>query len=260
MPRGTLEVLLESDRRFFEAGATNDRIGPATLSWMACHTSVPAGCVVHSVDAPSVTRPDDWLDAVEDRVRAGGGLLVRIYLLEPHAPLHGVLERRGYSARTELAYATTRMPPPPIDGVEVQRVLAADDAIWATITKLHRVSGIGSAIHDADPDEWTDLWRRKCEAGDLEAYLITREGEPCGSIGTLTVDDLLRVKNPLVDRRVRRRAVARSAVSLLTASSRARGCTSVGAFVTDGTAGRAMFAASNLQQLGSQLEWLRSVA
>ena len=259
MPADVLEALFESDRRFFEAGATNDRIGPATLSWIEGLTRVPAGCVAHSVDAARITDPHAWLDGVEDRVRACGWPLVRIYLVEPDVPLQAVLEERGYDRRTELAYATARARRPPEDGVELRHLAPGDDDAWETLAVLHRGSGIGSAIHDADPDEWTELWRRKCASGVLDGYLVTLDGEPCGSVGLLMIGDVLRIKNPLVDRRVRRRAVARSALSLLATTDAGRGCRAITAFVAAGTGGQALVETVGLEEIGTQVEWLRPV-
>ena len=108
MPSGTLEALVASDRQFFEAGATNERIGPATMSSMRGLTHLAAGCVLHTVDARQITSPAAWLHEVELHVRTCGGSLVRIYL-------SSAICRWRPSSRSAATRSARSSPTPPRD-------------------------------------------------------------------------------------------------------------------------------------------------
>jgi hypothetical protein len=252
---GQLGALIATDRRYFEAGAVNERIGHATVSWVPGLTHLAAGCVVHSVETARITDPQRWLDAVESTCRTRGARLFRLYVEEDDQLLRNQFVARGLVPRVEHAFVASLPSDEPSRDVVLEPLPPDDDDGWGIVEGLHRRTGIGSGIHAAPADAWTRLMRLRCASDEMAAYLLRVDGRPLGSVGVLAIDGMVRSKNLLVERRSRRRAIGRSALALVGRIGGARACGSIGAFAVGGTDGYGLYRATGFAEVGAQVEW-----
>lgn len=248
------DALVASDRRYFESGAVNEPVGPATLSWVSGLTHLAAGCVVHSVDPQAIDDAPAWVAAVRSAVEERGAPRVRIYV-DPGPALRAALEGAGLTPRAETAFVTRGRADCAADGVALHDLAPDDDRAWDAVGELHRVGGVGSGIYPEPPDDWTDLMRRRCRSGGMEGFIVSHHDEPCGSVGVLVVDGLMRSKNILIGRGFRRQGIGRGVLHHLWERARQRGCDSLGAFAVPGTPGAGLYPAAGLTAVGEQVEW-----
>lgn len=249
-------ALVATDRLYFSSGAVDARLPGATLSCVPGLAHLGAGCVIHSVQPEDVVDAPRWLAAAAAAVREQGGCRLRIYVDRPGRDLRAALLEAGLTPREEVAYvarAATADPEP--EGVALHHIDPDDGAGWEEVARVHREGGIGSGVHPAPPDEWTELMRRRCRPGVMDGHLVTLDGEACGSVGTLVADGLLRSKNLLVGKAFRRRAVGRAVLARLSSTAVTLGCTEVGAFAVTGSDGARLYPAVGLRAVGRQVEW-----
>jgi hypothetical protein len=247
--------LLESDRLYFEAGAEPVAIAAATIARLRGAESLAAGCVVQRVEGAKISeRADAWLAQVEIRLRSLGSPRARIYLDQPDPDLEAALTRVGYRRRVEIGFVceTARAPVPPA----VELVPADDDHGWAVRGKIMERCRLGPDGHQADPDLWVEMERRKTRAGFLRPHLISAEGSIVGAASLATCGSILRLKNLFVDPDAQRRGVA-TATSLRTAQLAAEQNLAAGCFAVEDEPGVAVYTLAGYRELTRQTEWVR---
>lgn len=77
---------------------------------------------------------------------------------------------------------------------------------------LYSATEKGPDGHRTPPDHWVQLEQRKCETGQMQVYLVYYNGNICGTVGALEVDDLLRLKNLTIYPPYRRQGLAQATV------------------------------------------------
>lgn len=251
--------LLESDRRYFEAGAEVIPVTHARIAVLSGARSLAAGCVVHRVDAPAAAADADaWLAEVESRLRSLEIPHARLYLDAPHTRLDRALERRGYRSRVEFGFA--RAAGGEDTGEEVEFLEAEDEAGWSARLELVRRSASAPDGHPLDPELWVAMERRRSEAGFMRAYLIRMGGETVGAIGSAPCGGLLRMKNLVVDPAQRRRGVATATARRFAQLARDEGLAAAGCFALDGEPGLAFYPRAGYRVAVRQIEWIRDLA
>lgn len=256
---GLAAALLESDRRYFELGATVDAVEGAQVAWMSGMEATPAGCVVHRVQPSAVVAgvgAAAWVDAITSRLRDMGCRLARVYLDHPDADLDVALAGAGYRPRVEIGYLVEGvLPPGPRSDVALREVVDEDG--WEAKGKLHAGSDVAADGHVTDAADWVDFERRKCESGGMRAFLVEVDGEVCGGVATLEGDGLLRAKNVFVRPERRREGIAAEALRLLSRRAGDLGLVATGIFGVDGRPGAAVYVHLRMAAVVRQFEWSR---
>ncbi|MEA2972335.1 MAG: hypothetical protein QOG82_793 [Actinomycetota bacterium] len=258
-------ALLESDRRYFELGATVDEIVGAEVVWMPGMEATPAGCVVQRV-RPSVIGggaaglAPAWVADVTRRLRGLGCGLARVYLDRADADLDRALAGAGYRPRVETGFLVEGPLPAPSGGgarADVSLREIVDDDGWEAKAKLHAGSDVAADGHVSQPEEWVEFERRKCATGGMRAFLVEVDGEVCGAVATLEGDGLLRAKNVFVHADRRREGIAAESLRLLSRRAGALGLAATGIFGVEGRPGAAVYVHLRMSPVMSQVEWSR---
>lgn len=252
--------LLDSDRRYFESGATVEQLGGATLAHVPGFERVSAGCVVHRVDPAVLPRdPERWLDLVERRLAALRCRSARLYLEGHHPGLEATLLARGYRPQEEIGFAlladgraAAGKPDGPV--VELRAVTTPDD--WAAKVALHRLSG-GIDGHEPDPEEWVALERLRVTAGYMRPFFIVCRGAICGVVGLAGGGSLLRLKNLLLHPSWRRMGIGTAVLHRAHGIAWREGWTALGVFALAGYPGEQLYRRVGYEEATRQTEWVR---
>jgi GNAT superfamily N-acetyltransferase len=250
--------LLESDRRYFEADAESISIEAATIARLRGAESLAAGCVVQRVAVAKLPeRADGWVAEVEARLRSLGSPRSRIYLDQTAHGLEAALARRGYLSRVEIGFIRTGAPAQPKPSVEL--VPADDDHGWSARRKIMERCRLGPDGHEADPDLWVEMERRKSRAGYLRPYLISADGRIVGAACVATCGSLLRLKNLFVDPDCRRRGVATGAAIGAARLAAQESRVATGCFAVAGGPGVSVYTSAGFGEVTRQTEWVRGL-
>lgn len=258
--RGPAAALLESDRRYFELGASldSDTIGGAQVAWMPGLQATAAGCVVQRVRPEVVGGARAWVDDVDRRVMELGYALARVYLDGPSPVLEGALAAAGYRRRVEIGYLVEGpLPPAPAAASRADVVLreVVDGGGWEVKRKLHAGSDVAADGHATAAEDWVELERRKCDTGGMRAFLVEVDGEACGGVATLEGEGLLRAKNLFVQSDRRREGIAAQTIRLLSGRAGELGLAATGIFGVDGRPGNAVYVHLRMTPVVRQVEW-----
>jgi GNAT superfamily N-acetyltransferase len=247
--------LLESDRRYFEAGAELIPVPGAVIAATRGLEALASGCVVQRVDSTSAARqPDRWLTEVESKVCRVGTSLVRIYLDSRNAELEGALTRRGYRRRVEYGLVRDAGG----DGAgRIDLRSAEDEDGWAERRELMRRVSHSPDGHDADADLWIELERRKHAAGYMRPYLVFVDDAVVAAVSSAASGSLLRIKNVAVDPAHRRKGIATGIVARFGRLAAEQGFAAAGCFVLEGEPGLVAYPRAGYRIVTEQTEWSR---
>ena len=252
--------VLESDALYFELGAQSKALPGATLAWIRGLAALPAGCVVQRV-RPAEIGPDPgaWVRLVEGEVRETGTGLVRIYSEE--APvLDAELEAQGYCRKRELAFVGRALEGSEKSlelGVRLREVVTEAD--WQAKEQVHRESPLGPDGHVGDAAQWVDLLRRKVRSGGKQSYLVESEGEVCGTVGAMEMDDVLRLKNIVIRPSCRGRGLGLGVVYALHEMAAERGKNAMGVFAVEDSPGERMYRRAGMSEVAVVSEWTKQL-
>lgn len=250
-----LSAIIDTDRRYFDLAAKVESFAGAEIAWMAGLESVGSGVVVQRVDPGWLSgHRGKHLVALEDRLRAIGAMVSRIYLDAPSAELEALLSSRGYVARNEIAFHG-RLAASASRSMRLTEILSPAD--WSRKLDFHRgivdlPDGYGS-----EPQQWVELERRKCATGEMTMYLAVSEDGPVATVGALPSSPWFRVKNLLVHPRARCRGVASWLLTQLTTEAFRFRCEKLCLFALQGGAGERLYRKMGFKSAGVQVEWMR---
>jgi hypothetical protein len=249
--------LLESDRRYFEAGAESISIPGATIAFLRGAEPLAAGCVVHRVDLSGVVDGDAWVVGMEERLRALHCPCARLYLEAPCPRLEEALARRNYRARVEFGFVRAAVRGAGDPFVEV---IPADDApAWSQRRTIMERCGRGPDGHRTDADLWVAMERRKCRAGYMRPYVIAVKGDVVGAVCAARCGSILRLKNLFVDPGCRRRGVATAVAERFAGLAAEAGQPAAGCFAIEGEPGMIVYALAGYETVTRQTEWFREL-
>lgn len=246
--------LIASDVRYFELGSRVEPVAGVRLAWMPGLADLPAGCVVLGAD--------DWaegadhataIDEIESRVGRIDGSRVRLYLERDVPELAGELRRRGYRPREEIGLLLPWGGAPGAVRVLLQEIVDADG--WDRKRALHAESPDSPDGHDTDAARWVELEERKVATGGLRPWLIRVGDTVAGTACTMDESELMRLKNILVHRTLRRRGIATAAVAAFGELADRSGRT-LGLFGVPGTAGERVYRRCGMIPVVRWVEWL----
>lgn len=249
------EDAIETDRVYFELGASLQPLPGAILAWMPGLADSAAGAVIHRVDTTVVgALGRDWLDAAESAFRAAGAALARVYLDVTHPMVDQLFSQAGYQRREELVFGHDLPPPRP--GLRLHRV--ESEADWQRKLRFHELVEESPDGHFNRAGDWVALERRKCRHG-MQAYWAERGGEVAGMIGLVWGDGIARLKNIVVHPAMRRQAVGTAMLSHAAAIGRDKGLPYQCLLAVSGEAGEQLYRAAGMQVIGSQVEWSKAL-
>jgi GNAT superfamily N-acetyltransferase len=255
-----IDDLLESDARYFEAGATIVPVQGATIARMPGLESLAAGCVIQRIDAAGI--PDDidgWLEDIERRLRGWGVGHARLYLHRDAPDLETALTRRGYRSRDEvLVLKNGHSTADTAEHVSLRPVESEND--WAVKLALHREMGLGPDGHLAPAGLWVAMERRRSDSGYMTPYLVVVDGEVVGAANVAPAGRALRLKNVVVQSQHRLRGIGSGAVRLLADLAGPAGKVVAGAFVLDGAPAIRMYTNVGFEVASRQTEWSRDLS
>lgn len=250
---GLAADLIASDVRYFELGARIESISGARLAWMPGLTDVMAGCVVLGAEVwRDRSTADSALVAVERRVAGLGGARVRLYLEPSETALAEALVERGYTSREETGFILEG-PLEVAALVSLHRI--GTEAGWEIKRALHRESPDGVDGHPTAPERWVELERQKAGSGVFTPWLIQVEDRVAGTAGTIERGPLLRLKNLLVHRDLRRRGAATAAVAAFGAMAQKSGRT-LGLFAVKDSPSASVYRGCRMTPVTRWVEWL----
>lgn len=248
-------VLLETDRRYFELGALRRELPGAEMVWLEGMADLPAAGVVHRV-VPAETADSAWVGEVTAALLDTGFRHGRIYLDEPSGPLEAQLASDGWTLRREPGLVALASLPRRTPDVELVPVLSDDD--WVAKKHVHQADALRPDGHDAPAKRWVAMERARVATGELEAWLVVRDGIVCGTVCTMVHDVVLRNKNLVVHPDHRRTGVGLGVLAKLGDMARARGLV-LGTFSVTGEVGELLYRAADMSVVVEQREWSRSL-
>lgn len=251
--------LIESDRKYFEIAAVLMAIPGAAIAMMPNLSHIPSGCVVHRINGrQGVAKWRAWIYEVEEILRSVGCFSPRLYLDQCLPDLEEVLREHGYTAQVEIGLSksvTTSMLPPQVPLVTLHPVQSESE--WTIKASLHSATEKGPDGHQMRPDHWVQLEQRKCGTGQMQVYLAYYNGNICGTVGALEVDDLLRLKNLTIYPPYRRQGLAQATVYALLLEAIRRGKQTLGCFALLDSAGHRVYKKVGLSDVTQQVEWYK---
>jgi GNAT superfamily N-acetyltransferase len=253
------DLLIESDRSYFAAGATLHPVPGGHLAAMPALASFSAGAVV-LLDAPGaiLSGPHAWREATVAVCAKRGAALLRFYTVATEPKLMRALKSAGLASAQELAMAASAI-----------RILATGDddaagwslrevttrALWRTKRRLHELTPERPDGKPVDAESWVRLERAKVRAGYMSAWLIERDGEACGAFGLSFTPQMVRFKNLFVAPEHRARGAASAALRLIAREVLARGFRTIGCFALAGGRSERLYVKAGFTKVGSQVEW-----
>jgi len=248
---------IESDRQYFELGAQIDVLEGAQIAWLPGQAHNPAAVVVHRVDPVAAARVgNQWIQPLEARLRDIGTPVSRIYLDGPDTALDTVLQDAGYRAQHEIAFHGIARRSESLK-IDVRPVRTAED--WEEKLRFHVANAERPDGHATCAHDWVAMERARCATGTMEAWLCQHDGAVVGTIGTMRVSGVTRLKNLVIDRAARRQGVGRASVLRICQTVAQSDRSDFVVFALDGHAGDALYRAAGFRPVGCQVEWTRAL-
>lgn len=250
------QQLLESDCRYFEAGAIKKTEMGADIVYMPGLESLAAGCVIQRLQPAQITCSwHDWLTHLENQLSALGISACRLYLSQTPAALATVLQHHGYQAQVETALMSDPLEPRPRPDLILSPVETAHH--WRQKLKIHQASIDGPDGHSNRPEDWLAMEQQKCQAGVMNSYLICDQGHICGTVSTMDMGQWLRLKNLVIHPQWRRQGIGKRTVEALKHLAWSSGKQRLGCFALAGGAGERVYQRAHLTILTQQTEWYK---
>jgi len=250
-----LSRAIETDRTYFEMGATVEQLPGAVLAWMPGLSASPAGAVIHRVDPKAITEIGEaWVAQVERRLAEIGAGMARIYLDARDASAAELLRRAGYVEREELVFGHSL--PAPLSGLTLRPVTSDED--WQHKQSFHQSVETTPDGHPNRAADWVALERCKCEAG-MDAFLAIADGRTVGAIGAVWGVRMLRIKNIVVHPAHRRQSIGQAMLCQAGNLGRMRGISEQCVLAVRGEAGELFYRALGMEVIGAQVEWSKQI-
>jgi len=248
--------VLESDNRYFEMGAEIRQLSSGVLAWAPGCSAIPPGCLALRIDKPCTAgRAMHWIAEFESATREVGGYFYRLYLQQSNPMLAEALLLAGYRQRDEVVFLTPAGQAAPPTTVTLRPVTTRSE--WDVKCRVDAESDKGPDGYTTDELLWHECLRRKWETGRLPFYFIEREEEICGTVGSIEMEHVLRLKNIVIRPAYRNRGTGREAVFALWRKALQSGKQALGVFAVPGRGGFATYRSAGLETTIAQSEWIK---
>lgn len=254
------DLLLESDRRYFEAGAIRIPIEGAEIVYLKGLESLAAGCVIQQLQPTHIHRSwTHWLTAVEGRLRSLGMAACRLYTDELPLEFEAVLTAQGYHPQIEVGLVSAMLTPDTPGSIPADITLSSVQtrADWQQKLEIHLAATQGPDGHVNDPYDWLAMERQKCRIGAMKSYLIHSQGNLCGTVGTMDMGNLLRLKNLVIHPDWRQQGIGVKTVEAVKRLAVTLGRQRMGCFALAGGVGERTYRKANLHAITQQTEWYK---
>jgi hypothetical protein len=258
------DLVIDSDRRYFAAGAALHRVPGGHLAVMPRLATLSAGAVVLVDDVGAIlANPTAWRDETLSVCATAGASELRFYTRADDARLERALASTGMSMHAEIAMVGSAAE---IVGTESARGTrwrfreVTTPALWRSKERVHARTPERPDGKAADAESWVRLERAKVAAGYMSPYLIEQGGDACGAFGLSFTSELLRFKNFFVAPAQRRCGAASAALRWMAREALARGIDVVGCVVLPESVGKRLYAGIGFVEVGRQLEWRLPIA
>ena len=203
------DSILESDRRYFEAGAQHIDVEGAKISFIPSLPSVPAAFCAHIIGRSFSRDYGAWLEQIEAEFSQLGAAQARIYCHPLPAKMKIAASKRGFKCSAEYALAltdpaTSHKPPP--RNLELIKVVSPRD--WDEKLRFHNKNNDHPDGRVSRPRDWVAFERIKAESGYMRPYLVRTPDDVVGAFSVSCINEIVRIKNISTDRMHRNRGVA----------------------------------------------------
>lgn len=249
--------LIDSDQRYFRAGAENVDLLNGTFSKLPGLTSLPGGCVFHSIDR--IDQPFGiWLNELSEFFRENRAKLIRFYLNESDSDIEHELHQTNFTQVCEVGFGrkicSQLLPPSTIQIIE--RTPEHLD-LYHELIASSETSPDG---HSMNPREYCLLEESKIRAGYMIPYLAIENGKAIGAANLDLHLDFARVKNVLVNPKLRGKKIGTNLVRHIMGVAQRRGATEIAAFaLEENQAAIGMYKACGFSEFCEQYEWTRRI-
>ena len=255
-PELPVHRLIDSDRRYFCAGAENTDLLHGTFSKLAGLTTEPGGCVFHSIQRLA-TPLSGWLNELSDFFRKNRAHLIRFYLHESDSEIESELLANNFNRVCEVGFGRNLPDDYSCSQVNVIERTAKHDQLYQDLIRTSETSPDG---HSMNPREYCLLEEAKIRAGYMTPYLAFENGKAIGAANLDLSDDFARIKNVLVAPKLRGRRIGTNLVRHIMGVAQQRGATQIAAFaLEDNQAAIGMYKACGFTEFCEQFEWTRKV-
>ncbi len=252
--------LLETDRRYFEAGASVYLLQNGSIAILNGLSHIPAGCIVQRINGSyPVEAWDTWLTNVETFLSQFSDVTPRLYLEASIPAFESVLKRRGYRSQVEVGLIDTSVAKAELDqNVKVSLRPVITEIDWQLKVRLHTAVEKGPDGHITPAEDWANLERRKCASGMMRSFFICQGNEVCGTVGAIALGQFLRLKNLVVDPAWQGQGIGQAAVRALRNEAIRTQKSAFGCFALQGGVGQHVYQRAGLSMVTQQVEWYRN--
>ena len=257
------DLLIESDRRYFAAGATLHRLPGGHLAVMPGLANIAAGAVA-LIDAPAalLVDPTGWRDAALAVCASEDAIQLRFYTPAADVSLSRAISSARFSSAEEIAMVGEAVRLASGDGGADEGWTLREvttESLWQVKQRLHDLTPERPDGKAVDSMSWVRLERAKVAAGYMSAWIIERDGEACGTFGLSYASGMVRFKNFFVAPEHRDRGAASVALRLIARQALSRRIDAVGCFVLPGSRGERLYGRAGFMKVGRQMEWIAAV-
>ncbi len=255
------KLLLDSDRRYFRAAAENVQMLGGTFSRMEGLTTLPGGCVFHTItDYPPSWA--EWLERLVAVFRESGSQLARFYLASENDAIERELQRQECRRSREIGYGMrlglpdgSCDPEERIEGIVRRRNEHSE--IYRRLLARTEYSPDG---HPMDPVDYADMEDRKVQSGHMVPYLYLNQGRALGAGNLDMYQGFARIKNVLVDPASRGQGIGTALVRKLVQIAAGNEARYIAAFaLEDNHSAIGMYRACGFTALCEQFQWTRAI-
>ncbi|MDB4640373.1 GNAT family N-acetyltransferase [Pirellulaceae bacterium] len=246
--------LIDSDRRYFCAGAENTDLLNGTFSKLPGLTSQPGGCVFHSIQRLDRSL-SGWLNELSEFFRKNHANLIRFYLHESDPKIESEILANDFTRVCEVGFGRNLQNNDSGRSVQVIERTAEHHQLYQDLIRTSETSPDG---HSMNPREYCLLEESKIRAGYMIPYLAIENGKAIGAANLDLNNDFARVKNVLVASHLRGKRIGTNLVGHIMDVARKRGAKQIAAFaLEDNQAAIGMYKACGFSEFCEQFEWTR---
>ena len=253
------ELLLESDRIYFEAAAKVYQFNGYTITVMPGIKQIAASCVIQRLNYETITQSwQQWLREVEKKIHNLGVPFVRIYLTKAQVGLEQELYQQGYRQKVEVGLVTEDLS---LDSKELELMTAIKPNIrlypitsqfdWQKKLQLHLncSQSPDGHVNTNNWRDWVEMERQKCDSGVMKSYLVEYKDQICGTVASMDMGDLLRLKNLVINPEWRRLGLAVATTQALKNIAHATNKQRMGCFAVSGDLGEKVYRKAKMQKI-----------